>query len=208
MQTLFTNDFCKLGHPEFIICTEDDILDKDIEGFKLYLKESVQQGTVFSSGQTLQYGSMIIRINDQDGFLIFEEPNMIDIPVQWNLGISCTLKIFNLQNCVLNKLKGSFEKNFPSIRQSLFMGIDVDNTSKDIFMERSDEDNNDSGWFIGNSLSNLSYDNYKNIKCLSLYECYINFPHLIKYFSLPKSLLVKICNDCVEIESKDPRVII
>lgn len=87
-----TTKCAKWGHREFCISYDASNVQNDVIAFANYLEESVADGTRFENGQTIELGSMLVRLLGNAKEFAFEEPDLQNIHITWTPGISNSLR--------------------------------------------------------------------------------------------------------------------
>ena len=82
-------------HREFCLDFDAAIPRHDVDILVSYLEQSVENGTRYKDGQSIQFGSMVLRIVAANNSLILEEPDFVTIPIVWAVGVTRSLKLLH-----------------------------------------------------------------------------------------------------------------
>ena len=164
------------GHPEFRIIIDPAVtLEADAAWFLAGIEESVTQGTRYSAGQTCLVGWMVTQIRQtQDGDLTFWEPDMVDMPVEWEESVSRTLALLRTQKDVVESVLPPEELSFPSLQQLSTVCTRFART-EDLVFVRTQPEGIDSGWFFGCSDDDHDHNEVSELKGMSLYEVVVKW---------------------------------
>lgn len=173
------------NHPEFLLEFHSSIPQADVDVLISFLEESVQGGTRYEDGQTIEFGSMILRLAAVDDLFIVEEPDLLTIPISWKSGITQSMRLLRLQKDVAESVGLGDELNSPSIRYSLLVGADLTEGAGQLVLERSEPDCSDSGWFVGRLDGKLDYNDAANLRRMSIYQAILNWPRIAGFLALP-----------------------
>ncbi len=75
MNTLTTSRCAPHGHPEFRIAYDAPVPPQDVEWLADILAGSVERGSRFQNGETIELGSIFLRVTLEDDLLIVQEPD-------------------------------------------------------------------------------------------------------------------------------------
>ena len=190
-QTKRCKDF---SHREFSLNYDSAIPENDVKTLLEYLEKSVEKGTIFKRKETIQFGWMILLIDEYSNqFLSLFEPDMKTFPIKWKRSVTQTLLQARIQKDTADSLGLLNEINFPYILQSAIICNNLEN-SNGFFLERFEPESNDSGWFVGCMDSNHDHNNHLNLVRISLYKMLCSYPNLIMYFALPPDTSITIIN--------------
>jgi hypothetical protein len=183
------------GHREFSLNYDESIIhENDVKMILEYLEQSVAKGIKFKKKETIQFGWMILLIDEYSNKLLsLFEPDMKTFPIKWIRSVTNTLTQTRIQKDTADSLGLINEINFPNILQSAIICNNLGN-SNEIFLERCEPNNNDSGWFVGCMDSNHDHNNHLNLIRISLYKILCGYPNLIMYFALPPDTSITIIN--------------
>ncbi len=179
-------------HPNFRLVVDSAIPQSDVDAMIDFLKESVQSGKKFGDGETIDFGSMLIRLVALNDDLALQEPDLRTIPISWTEGITNSMKLLRLQKDIGESVGFGDELNFPSIRYSLLVGADWTERLDTLVLERSDHDGLDSGWFVGQLDTEIDYNNPSNLRRISVYQAILDAPHIAGFLALPTGCCVEI----------------
>ena len=189
---LITKNCSKYGHPEFAIECCDSVPEQDVWDFISYLEDSVRKGKVYKNGDTFTVGWMLAMIFEvQAGVLGILEPDMKSLPIEWVVGITETLRHFRIQKETVKSVMSLNFLDMPSIEENVYVGIDCEDDSMPLFLERADHKDGHSGWLVGKLDSQLDYSVVDNRHDLLLYTIAIELPFVIKYLALPPGTRVE-----------------
>jgi hypothetical protein len=172
-------------HPEFRLAVDPAIPDCDIDAFKCWLEESVASGARFEAGQIIQLASMLMQISSADGHLVLEEPDLRSVPIVWTAGITRSLRLTRLQKDVAESVGLGVGMDFPSIRHSVLIGVDLSSHSDAFILDRLEPAASDSGWFLGRLDSQVDYNEPANLYRTSVYDAFVRWPKVAMFFALP-----------------------
>jgi hypothetical protein len=169
-----TTKCSQFGHPEFLLeADEAQVPNIYLTNIAQTIEEMVANGSVFTPGQTFQIGWGITLVQDVGEMLSLDEPDMENFPIKWAKGISHTLRQKMLQVFMLDSVGLRQNMDLPSILQSLIVCTGYNEPS--FFMSRSQgRGDSDSGWFIGCLNRNHDHQARANLKCISIYEAFLN----------------------------------
>jgi hypothetical protein len=195
------------NHPEFEICYDSDLIIKpDVEWLIEFLENQVRLGEVFEDNDTIQIGWMLslLKRNNKGIFEILE-PDMQSLPIQWIKSVNTTLRHLRLQKDTAESLKLDHMIEFANIRSSAIVGKYFE-TSKTIVMERTVEEGNDSGWFIGSAEHDIDYNDQKNLSQISLYELGCQRPDIVMYLALPPNINIIAGENLLEVKFQGEKI--
>jgi hypothetical protein len=91
----------------------------NVEWFGGVMQKMTSSGSRFGSGQTLELGWSIVRLDAAaDGALEFREPDFRSMPAKWLPGLSASLVHMALQREVVESVLPAEELAIPGMRQS------------------------------------------------------------------------------------------
>ena len=178
-------------HPEFVL-EADDIAVPDV--YLKELAETIEQmvaaGSVFRPGQTFQIGWMITQVASSGASrLSLVEPDMEEMPMQWVLGVTETLRQKMVQVFMLDSVSLRQEMKIPSVLQSLVACTRY--SAPSFIMVRSEGANErDSGWFVGCLDDEHDHNDPANLSCVSLYEAYLNQQGIQGFVTFPVGTMI------------------
>lgn len=183
------------GHPEFELEFNSEIPQADVKALVGFLEESVQSGCRYKNGETIQFGSMTLRVVQAGGYFKLQEPDQVKTPIAWNDGVTQSLRLLRLQKDIAEGLGLDDELDFPSILQSLVTGVDLSEADEELVLERLASAGSDSGWFLGKLDSNLDFDEPSNMSRVSVYEAILKWPSIAGFLALPTGTRVDISSN-------------
>ncbi len=192
----FTTDFKHLNHQDLCIqYDEKDDVKKGINFLVKYFEESISKGVIFKVGETIQYGWMILRIeNYSDNLLTLWEPDMLSFPIYWVRDVSNTIMQFRIQKYVAESVGLVEEIEFPSIANSVIT-CNRRKGSNSFFLDRAQHQENDSGWFIGCTKPECDHNDPSNLSRISLYQAFLDHPELMMFYALPANTKILYSNE-------------
>lgn len=172
---IFTTRCNKFGHPEFVLeADESSVPDIYLTEVADTIERMVEHGQCFLPGQSFQVGWMVTQVQTYDAsHLTLVEPDMETFPIKWVFGITHTLRHKMLQVTMLDSVSLRAQIQMPSVVQSLRACTRY--SSPSFFMARfSPTQERDSGWFIGCLNEDHNHRDPAQLRCISLYEAYLN----------------------------------
>jgi hypothetical protein len=180
------------NHPDFQLVVDSAVPQVDVDVLASFLEQSVQEGTRYGDGQTIDFGSMLFRLVTSDGFLTLQEPDLRTIPISWTEGITNSMKLLRLQKDIGESIGLGDELDFPSIRCSLLVGADLAEGLDTLVLERSEPDGLDTGWFVGRLDTEIDYNDPANLRRISVYQAILDTPLIAGFLALPTGCRVEI----------------
>jgi hypothetical protein len=183
----------EFGHPEFVLEADASVVpDIYVRNLVETIECMVKEGSCFRPGETFQIGWMLTRVQGQGPRqLTLEEPDMRSMPIQWIPGVTHTLRQKMLQVFMLDSVGLRHQMQIPTIRQSLIACTRY--TDGDFFMTRSENNNErDSGWFVGCLDGGHDHNEAGNLRCISLYEAYLGQRGIQGFVTFPVGATVLI----------------
>lgn len=191
VKTVTTNKCYERKHPEFRLVVDPAVPQVDVDALVLFLEQEVQQGVRFKDGEIIDFGSMCFRVATVEDFLTLEEPDLLEFPISWKLGITAAMKLMRLQKDIAESVGLGDELDFASIRNSLLVGTDLAEGPHTLILDRAVPDGSDSGWFIGTLDSQRDYNDAANLCRISVYEAILNWPCITGFLALPRGCRVE-----------------
>ncbi len=191
----------------------DSLPEFIVDWFSGWITDYVNEGVEFSTGQTIQYGWSILQVQLNNGVLKVFGPDFENIPINWTEDLSQPISLMMEQKYVTESYGADLD-----ICQMLNTSIvGQEFTSKPIIMRRySRSENNaeDSGWFIGSLRDDVDNNDPEQLSLMSLYEICLHTPDVAKFLWLPKNYEIilegdsfkVICNQEVVQPEKDSYV--
>jgi hypothetical protein len=193
---------------EILIRCDDSVPATDFEWLVKLIETAVRGGSKYNAEETMQIGWMLIQVSDAgDGTLLLREPDMRVVPLKWTDGVTETLRQLRLQKDTAESLGLGKSTQFPSVRDSAILGVDVRQNDGSLILDRAEAKGNDSGWFIGLLNSELDYNDPGNLRRDSLYAAAILCPAAIRFMALPVGTLVELSNGRFEVSRRGKAVI-
>jgi hypothetical protein len=195
---------CHLGkHAEFSIHFDRTrVLEPDVKWLVHYLESEVVKGSVFSAGQTIQIGWMVLKVTkENDEHLTLQEPDFCEMPIRFNPSVNNTLGHLRMQKDAFESLSLPAALKFPSILQSVIVCSKHDD-SGGFIMSRVNAEQNDSGWFVGCADANHNHNDPQNLKRVSLYELACSREMIIPFISFPEEVSVFFNSRSLKIQFK------
>jgi hypothetical protein len=191
-------------HPEFSFRIDPKKgLREDANWLVGYLEQNVASGERYMDGETVQIGWIVNLLKKRkDGTFGVLEPDFESFPINWVDSVTDTLAQFRMQNDVAESF-GLNPIEFPSIRQSCVLGTDVVAGDVNLVLERTEPNEDDSGWFIGRADTSIDYSDPQNLRRASLYEAGVLTPGAIMFLALPTGYRVVLTDSSIEITFGD-----
>lgn len=180
------------NHPDFKLEVDSAIPQVDVDLLGFFLQQSVQGGTRYGDGQTIEFGSMLLRLLASDDYLTLQEPDLQSIPISWTSGITNSMKLLRLQKDIGESVGLGGQLDFPSIRSSLLVGADLTELVDMLVLERTQPVGLDSGWFVGRLDTESDYNNPASLERISVYQAILHSPHIAGFLALPTGCRVEI----------------
>lgn len=163
--------------------------------FSSYFEEEVRRGTRFRSGEIVQAGWYVLKLQQNEvGDLVVFEPKFGVTPVEWEPGAGNAYRFILLQKEVCKQFE--VEMSFPLFSQSGVISPKFIEGSQEFEMERDAEAGHDSGWVFCES----GCDRTAASHC-SLFEIAVNVKAVIPFLALPTWSFVRRDHRYVEVES-------
>lgn len=189
----------KHGHSEFKLSFDDYVIDPWIDWLVDYLEKSVKSEN-YEDGETMQIGWMVNLIKKENGDLTLCEPDFKKMPVHWVASVSATLSHLFLQKYVAESLGLEKKLDIPTLTNTAIRCNKFGKQGAKFFASRTEPSENnpdDSGWFLGCVDEKHDHNNPKTLSLISLYEAATINPSIVPYLSLPENVSV--------METGDPR---
>jgi hypothetical protein len=178
---------------DLLIRCDDSIPAPDIDWLVKLIEGMVRVGYKYGAGEIIEVGWMPVQVFDVgDGTLLLREPDMRAIPFKWTDGVTETLRQLRLQKDTAESFGFGKSMQFPSVRDSAIVGVDVRQNDSILILDRVEAKGTDSGWFIGRLNSQLDYNDPGNLRRDSLYAAAILCPAAIMFMALPFGIVVEI----------------
>lgn len=196
------------NHPEFEICYDSDLIIKpDVKWLIEFIETQVSLGKVFEDNDTIQIGWLLNLVKrNNNGIFELLEPDMQSLPIQWVKSVNTTLRHLRLQKDTAESLKLDHKIKFANIRSSAIVG-EYFETSKMIILERTTEEGNDSGWFIGSAEHDIDYNDPKNLNRISLYELGCQRPDIVMYLALPPNINIIAGENFIDVKYQGKKIV-
>jgi len=186
MKSLVSTKCSAFSHPEFRVdFDEDSILEHEPEFLIRMLEIKVQQGSIFSAGQTIEVGLSVLRVAADEPYLSLDEPDMRSFPIVFVTGVTQSLILLRHQHFVSGSFALDSEGEIPSFLKGALVCTNYAE-SPAFFMDRLEPmRGNDSGWFIGCCAGTHDHNDPRNLTRVSLYAAFLALPEMHQYVSLP-----------------------
>jgi hypothetical protein len=185
-----TTTRCKAhNHPEFVLEADSQVPDSHLIDLAQTMEEMVAAGSVFRPEQTFEVGWMTTQVARFDAArLTLLEPDMKAMPIRWVPGVTETLRHKMVHVFTLDSFSLRDEMTMASIRQAMIVctGYAV----AEFFMARSEPRDRDSGWFVGCLDKDHDHNDPANLRCVSLYEAYLQQPGIQNFPLFPVGTMV------------------
>ena len=96
MNILTTSRCTPHGYPEFCFGYDALVPPQDVEWLADVLAGSVEQGSRFKDGETIELGTLFLRVTLEDGVLVVQEPDFCSMPLTWVNGVTQSLRLQRL----------------------------------------------------------------------------------------------------------------
>lgn len=182
----------QFGHPDFVLEADDANVPGDyLTDVAKTIEDMVAVGSVFKPGQTFQIGWGLTRVEPSGEALALAEPDMVSFPIKWTQGVTNTLRQMMLQLLTLDSVGLRRKIDIPSIAQSLVACTHY--RERSFLLVRSPEyGGSDSGWFIGCLNGGHDHQDSANLRCISLYEAFLNQPGIARFASFPVGSVIEV----------------
>jgi hypothetical protein len=190
-----TNECGQFGHPEFVLeADEAQVPSTYLTDVAQTIEAMVASGSIFKSGQQFQIGWGLTLVEASGERLSLTEPDMASFPIKWTKGITNTLRQMMLQLFMLDSVALRQEMDAPSILQSLIACNRY--REPNFFISRSQgSGDSDSGWFVGCLNEAHDHQDAANLRCISIYEAFLNQRALEAFASFPVGSVIAIDRD-------------
>ena len=180
----------QFGHPEVVLeSDESQVPDVYLKNVVETLETMVASGSVFSPEQLFQIGWGVTLVKSAGNMLSLVEPDMEAFPFKWTKGITNTLRQMMVQLFMLDSVGLREQMDAPSFCESLVVCNHYNESN--FFMSRSEgSGGTDSGWFIGCLNDDHSHDDEGNLKCVSVYEAFLNQRGVQGFASFPVGSMI------------------
>jgi hypothetical protein len=184
------------GHPDIVALVDPEAVQL-ADWLPDYFTEEVRGGTLFESGQIIQIGWNLLKLEPTaEGSLSVFEPDFDGMPIRWVEGVNRTVRFLVAQRAVCDELR--VQPDFPSIRQALSLPASI--ASLDRFsMTRIEPDGNHSGWVIHDRRDAA-------MRNLSLYEAATWSPAIVAFLALPPGSVVERNDETLSVATRDNRL--
>jgi hypothetical protein len=179
-------------HPEFIAIYDEQVTSESfLRPFLTGLENTVSDGHRYNSGETIQFGWMILSLEaTPQGELLLLEPDMQSFPIKFVPSVDRTLHHIRIQRYTAESVGLEEHVSFPSILQSAIVCSQPGKLG--FFLERDIPEGHGSGWFVGCNEPEHEHNKPETLSFLSLYEISCRFPFLIDFFALPPKSAISI----------------
>ena len=149
----------------------------------------INRGAEIKNGQTLLFGFCLLKCIVEGDVLRLEGPDFKSFPVTWTRDL--TRVFFTI---IEHKyVPESFQKepDIPRLTDTVMVGEKFD--EQPFFMnriEKKEENDRNSGWFIGSMRKEVNNQDEKTLRLVSLYEVVNRLPFVNKFLSLPPGMVV------------------
>lgn len=193
MKERFTTKCRSLNQAEFRLLFEDHISEVQIDWLIGFLEDQARTED-FVDGQFLRTGWMVNGIRLDGDYFTLREPDFISRPmVTWIESATSTVQHLFQQRWVAESVGLEYELNWPSLRHWCILCKTIQDHSTSFKLQRdhpSGKDDLDSGWFIGCLDPQHRHDQAEDLYKMSLYECVVINPALVRYLALPYGTMV------------------
>lgn len=175
----------KFRHPEFVLeCDERLIPRENLQRIADTIESMVASGSTIKADQTFQIGWVFTLVKPYDSArLTLVEPDMRQMPVHWVPGVTQTLRQMMVQLFMLDSVDLRDSMTIGNFGQSLVACTRY--TEADFVMDRVEEDDHASGWFLGCADESHEHNDPDNLHLVSLYEAFVNEPAIEGFLTFP-----------------------
>ena len=154
----------------------------------------MSEGALFSVGQTIQFGWVLLKLVKGDGGkLEVWEPDFRSMPVGWTRGVDETLRFTLIQREVCARV--GVEPEFPPMNHSGVISSTFHQGTGSRMMMRESAQKSDSGWLF----RRVNGDDLQ-ARLQSLYEITLKQTYLIPFLALPPGSEVTQSDTSLEIQ--------
>lgn len=149
-----------------------------------WLTEYIETGVTFTDGQILQYGWSVLQCLVEDNCLKIFAPDFQSMPIEWTSNITNVLYTIMEHKYVPESFE--LQTDIPSLEDTAIVGLKFEEFP--MLMSRSERSKNnpqDSGWFIGSCRGDIDNNDANNLELMHLYEIVLYAPHVLRYLSMP-----------------------
>jgi hypothetical protein len=154
-----------------------------------WLTEYIETGVTFTDGQILQYGWSALQCLVEDDCLRLFAPDFQSMPIQWTSNITNVLYTLMEHKYVPESFE--LDVDIPSLGDTAIVGRKFEEFP--MLMSRSERSENnpqDSGWFIGSFREDIDNNDASNLELMHLYEIVLCAPHVLRYLSMPQGTYI------------------
>jgi len=167
-----------------------------------WLDEYISSGVTIKDDETLQFGFSLLKFSVSNKILYVDGPDYKSIPFEWTRDLTKTLLVFKEQKYTIE----SFELNseYAKLQNTVLVGKEFE--KEPVILRRDEPSNNnsnDSGWFIGSLKEEIDNNDPKNLSVKSLYEVVLKQPKALPYLFFPKDSVIIFENENIEIIKDD-----
>jgi hypothetical protein len=187
------------GHPEFVLRGDArSTVEGDLKWLAGFLEARVEGGVVFSPGDTLQVGFVILRVekdSERAGHLTLAEPDETGWPLHYVPSVARTLFFLREMKDTVGSFGLTAHLEFPNVCQSATI-CDAIGRVPTRAMYRMPAEDDDSGWNLrcGDEVHD---DNAAHLKVVSLYDVACSQSEARRYFAMPPGSVLLIGENSV-----------
>ena len=172
-----------LSRYEFYV--EESCPDFLITWLSDWLTQYIETGVTFTDGQILQYGWSALQCLVEDDCLRLFAPDFQSMPIEWTSNITNVLYTLMEHKYVPESFE--LDVDIPYLEDTAIVGRKFEEFP--MLMSRSQRSENnaqDSGWFIGSFREDIDNNDASNLELMHLYEIVLYAPHVLRYLSMPQ----------------------
>lgn len=162
----------------------EQIPRKVVDDFADWLVDHLKGGSPIADGDPIQYGFTTFRSCLNSGVLSLLAPDFLQSPINWITDLSVGFNISLRQKFTADSY--ALEVDPPSLRQYAIVGPHW--TKPPTVIDRappSQDDENDSGWFVGSYADGVDNLQSENLTVVSIYEVAVHLPWVVDFLGLP-----------------------
>lgn len=189
-----TSRCSRFDHPEIAFYFDPSIVMEPWRtSFIRFLEDSVERGSKFKPGESIQIGWLIDKFVEADGELSIQEPAFEKNVAAWKNEVTNTLMHLHLQKYVAESIGLESEMDFPKFVQT---GIVCDRfkDSSEFMMHRLEpvaHNEVDSGWFVGCLDEEHEHNSADTLRVAPLHEIAATNNRIIQYLALPTGSMLQ-----------------
>lgn len=174
----------KYGHKDFCLKYDTDYaLDIDAQFLRDYLADTVASGTTIKPEQTIQLGSIWMKVVDEGEYLTLHEPDLVEYPLSYFESVSYTLMLLRMQKDIVESFEGIPEFDFPDINDHCVVCEGGDNIEPTLIRRVDDEDGYE--WILDYRTEEENAGGDGEYLMVPVYAIYLKSREVLKYLAMP-----------------------